>query len=667
MRGKRLRFLAALSVLLSTLGIVTGDLAPVRAAGGQVLMLGSTLAGGAGSTLAQKFVAAGKTPVVVDDATWAGMTAAQFDSYDAIVLGDAACNSTPPNVAADNAATWSSVVDGNVVVIGTDETYHEGSGGGDLMEKAAAFSVAQAGKTGAYVSLSCYYHGTAAMTPVPLLSGLGTFTVTGVGCYNDAHIVATHPALAGLTDTNLSNWSCSVHEAFDTWPLDFEVLAIARGIGTSYTAPDGSTGTPYILARGVAVISDIKLSQTTDSEALGAAHTLTAAVVQADHTTPMSGAAVTFKVIAGPNAGITGGGTTDATGTASFTYAGTVAGVDTSEATFVDVAGKTQRSNRLTTTWGSGGTPPPPPPPVARIDDVRVTEGDTGVTPATFTVTLDAPAPAGGATVTASTADGTATAPSDYEARSGVQVTVPAGATSAPFTVQVKGDVVDESNETFSVNLTSPSGATIADGQATGTIVDDDRNGAFACRATALRINAGETAVANAPYAPCADGGQTVATASRSVLHVDVAAATLSAASDQTPNDLESTAPDAADNGTATSTAVKATVGALGLVNVTTTDVRSTASVRCSPGAGGLVPVLTSSSSIGSLKVNGITVTVLGSGAVSLPLGLGTVQFNRTVSTPTSVTRQAVRIVLLGQEVVIGESRAGFSGNPCAQ
>jgi hypothetical protein len=72
-----------------------------------------------------------------------------------------------------------------------------------------------------------------------------------VGCWNDAHIVATHPALDGLTDANLSNWSCSVHEAFDSVPSGFLTLAIAEGAGPSQTTfPDGSVGTPYILARG---------------------------------------------------------------------------------------------------------------------------------------------------------------------------------------------------------------------------------------------------------------------------------------------------------------------------------------------------------------------------------------------------------------------------------
>ena len=324
------------------------------AAAGEVLILDSTVTGGAGSTLAQKFTLAGKTPVVVDGPTWSAMTAADFDAYDAIVLGDPTCAALGPEApASTNAPTWSSVVDGNVVIIGTDETFHETQGGADLMEKAAAFSVAEAGKTGAYISLSCYYHDTAALTPVPLLDGLGTFTATGVGCYNDAHITATHPALTGLTDATLSNWSCSVHEGFDTWPTSFEVLAIAKDIGSAYTAPDGTVGTPYILARGVQVISDIDLAPATATKNVGQTHTVSATVTTDDPVpgTPIVGTTVSFEVIAGPHVGIMGTAPTDAAGVATFDYVGTTTGEDTIHATFVDANGLTQTSNKVTATW----------------------------------------------------------------------------------------------------------------------------------------------------------------------------------------------------------------------------------------------------------------------------------------------------------------------------
>ena len=76
-------------------------------------------------------------------------------------------------------------------------------------------------------------------------------------------------------------------------------------------------------------------------------------------------------------------------------------------------------------------------------------------------------------TVHYATADGSATAGSDYTAASG-DVTIPAGQTSATITVAVKGDRLPEPNETFVVNLSSPTNASIADGQGMGTILDNE-------------------------------------------------------------------------------------------------------------------------------------------------------------------------------------------------
>jgi hypothetical protein len=328
---------------------------PSEAAAGEVVMLSTT----EGTGLTPAFEAAGKTVVKKTQEEWAAMTAAEFDAFDAIVLGDPNCQSLGPAAAAEaNAATWSSVVDGNVLIIGTDEALHRGQGGQALMDKGAPFVVAEAGKTGAYISLSCYYHANPSdppVSPVPVLAGFGTFTVRGVGCFNDAHIVATHPALEGLTDGTLSNWGCSVHEAFNDWPLAFEVLAIAEGIDAFFTAPDGSEGTPYILARGVDVISDIDLAPETATNPIGTSHTLTATVITDEE--PVVGTDVTFTVIDGPHAGTQGVAATNDSGIATFSYVGTSEGNDTIEASFVDDLERTQRSNRVTKEW----TPPPSP------------------------------------------------------------------------------------------------------------------------------------------------------------------------------------------------------------------------------------------------------------------------------------------------------------------
>lgn len=89
-----------------------------------------------------------------------------------------------------------------------------------------------------------------------------------------------------------------------------------------------------------------------------------------------------------------------------------------------------------------------------------------------FTVSLSEAA-SGTVTVDYSTADGSATAGSDYSGASGT-LTFLAGETSKTITVNSLQDSSFEGNESFSVNLSNASGAALADGQGDGTIIDDD-------------------------------------------------------------------------------------------------------------------------------------------------------------------------------------------------
>jgi subtilisin-like proprotein convertase family protein len=61
----------------------------------------------------------------------------------------------------------------------------------------------------------------------------------------------------------------------------------------------------------------------------------------------------------------------------------------------------------------------------------------------------------------------------DYMSTAGT-LTIPAGATSGNINVAINGDILVEAAETFTVNLSAPSGATIADGLGLGTITNDD-------------------------------------------------------------------------------------------------------------------------------------------------------------------------------------------------
>jgi predicted extracellular nuclease len=108
------------------------------------------------------------------------------------------------------------------------------------------------------------------------------------------------------------------------------------------------------------------------------------------------------------------------------------------------------------------------------VNDVSVSEGNAGTTAFSFTVSLAAAAGAGGVTFDVATADGTATAPTDYTAKSLTGQTIPQGGTTYSFSVLVNGDTEVESDETFFVNVTNVTGATVSDGQGQGRIQSDD-------------------------------------------------------------------------------------------------------------------------------------------------------------------------------------------------
>lgn len=110
--------------------------------------------------------------------------------------------------------------------------------------------------------------------------------------------------------------------------------------------------------------------------------------------------------------------------------------------------------------------------PTLSIDDVAVTEGNTGTVSAIFTVALSNPSWQT-ITVNYETGDNDAVAPGDYIATSGTLTFTP-GEISKLVTVVVNGDYIAEVYETFSVTLSDPVNATILQAVGTGTINEDD-------------------------------------------------------------------------------------------------------------------------------------------------------------------------------------------------
>jgi Ca2+-binding RTX toxin-like protein len=135
------------------------------------------------------------------------------------------------------------------------------------------------------------------------------------------------------------------------------------------------------------------------------------------------------------------------------------------------------------------------PQPTISINDVSVTEGNSGTTNATFTLTLSHPS-SQPITVNYATADGTATtADLDYNAAT-VTVTFAPGETSKTVNVAVVGDIKSENPETFTVNLSNATNATITKAQGVGTITNDDLP---IITLAATDSDAGETAISVTP------------------------------------------------------------------------------------------------------------------------------------------------------------------------
>jgi serine protease len=106
------------------------------------------------------------------------------------------------------------------------------------------------------------------------------------------------------------------------------------------------------------------------------------------------------------------------------------------------------------------------------VGDAAITEGNAGTKLMTFTVSLSGTS-AIPVVYNIATANNTATAGTDYVASSLSGQTIPAGQLSKVFSVTVNGDATVEPNEILRVNLANAS-VPIADGQGTGTIINDD-------------------------------------------------------------------------------------------------------------------------------------------------------------------------------------------------
>lgn len=298
------------------------------------------------------------------------------------------------------------------------------------------------------------------------------FAVGGTATSGSDFAAVTSPL---LINTGQTTGTITINPTADAGIETDETAIITLNAGTGYTVgvPASATGTILNDDLPNLTINDVTLSE---GNAGTANFTFTVSL-----SAPAGPGGVTFD-IATANGSATGGvdftatsltGQTIPAGSSTYTFTVPVNGDllnEPSETFFVNV---TNAVNAVVVDGqGVGTVVNDDPLPSLAINDVSLTEGNSGTTNAVFTVTLSA---ASGQTVTVNyaSADGTAAQPGDYTATSGTLTFTP-GQTTRTITVPVIGETVPEANETFFVNLFGATNAIIVDNQGLGTITNDD-------------------------------------------------------------------------------------------------------------------------------------------------------------------------------------------------
>ena len=170
-------------------------------------------------------------------------------------------------------------------------------------------------------------------------------------------------------------------------------------------------------------------------------------------------------------------------------------------------------------------TPPSSSTPVLQVDNIQVTEGDSGLSTATVNITLSSLSDKI-VSVNYATEDDSASAPGDYQSRNGT-VTFAAGETAQSFTINIVSDTQPEADESFNINFSNPQNVTLGATTVTAVIEDDDSG------ATLPALQVGDVNIT--------EGNSGTTTAEFSVTLSTSSAATVTI--DYTTSDMTATAP----------------------------------------------------------------------------------------------------------------------------
>lgn len=396
---RRIALVTAVTLTLGTATLVAGQAGASAAPSGykpkSALINGDTVTTNAGikdsggnPISLEEFAArkAGFTTKVVTGAQWTAMTAADFAKYQLLIIGDPDCQ-TMPTSATSTSSVWAKVVMGtsglnptvgNRALIGTDPEFHYVNGGGNaqptnpadpttsgaehLVQAGIMYAGGAAGATGVYFDTSCADNAQIQSTLNRLSSRATGFSLdTTPPCGGRVAQIATTSAFAGVKDSDVDGWGCSVHISFPTYPTDWQPLIVATDTATHPTCgTDPNTGTrecgeAYVLVSGrgiTATAPDLKLAPAHGTAPAGGTHTVVATVTTGGK--PAANVKVSFDVT-GLNPGATGtcvpaSCASAPDGTVRFTYRDTHGlGDDTISAT-ATIAGSNERAT-ATVSW----------------------------------------------------------------------------------------------------------------------------------------------------------------------------------------------------------------------------------------------------------------------------------------------------------------------------
>ena len=329
--------------------------------------------------------------------------------------------------------------------------------------------------------------------PIPLANGVAATGLAAVAGQNFLYAIDVPPGRTTLDfNTGGGTGDADLYVKFGAIPTFAIADCKSEGSTTvescTFTSP--AAGTWYVIVNAYSDISGVNLTATY-APALATLSISDASVTEGNAGTkqltfninlsaPVAGP-VSFDVATTPGTAFAGSdylsasqaGVTIPAGQTAATFSVTINGdtkVEGNETFTVDLtnvtgapAGKVQAQGRIINDDQAS----------LSIGDASITEGNSGISTMVFDVQLSEPMPSP-VTFDIATANGSATAGSDYVARSIAGRYLDAGRTRMRFEVAINGDVTAEANETFAVNISNVSGAQLADGAAVGTIVNDD-------------------------------------------------------------------------------------------------------------------------------------------------------------------------------------------------